>query len=195
MITNEHCSLQNSCDLETGLSDLRTMAVTILMTHFKKHDLKLINYHDYKSFSNENYRQTIFDECPNMQRSYESWSLDNCFNVCKRAVDICAPRKKRYLRANNSPFIDKITSKTIMDRTSFRNKSLRIRILKNKLAYNEQRRDCYNNFDQKTITGSKLLTNTIKLFFSDKGARSRKITLIKENEIINSDEEISLMFK
>ena len=34
----------------------------------------------------------------------------------------------------------------------------------------------------------------MKLFFSDEGARSQKITLIEENEIIDSDKEISLIF-
>ena len=63
-----------------------------------------------------------------------------------------------------------------MDRAWFRNNFSRIRILENKLNYNNERnfylslvrkvkRDYYNNVDQKTITDSKLFLNTIKLFF------------------------------
>ena len=44
--------------------------------------------------------------------------------------------------------------------------------------------DYYNNRNQKAVTDNKLFWNTTKPFFSDKGARSQKITLIEENRII-----------
>lgn len=39
-----------------------------------------MNYWDYENFSSENYRQIIFDEVQYMERSHESWSLNNCLN-------------------------------------------------------------------------------------------------------------------
>ena len=57
--------------------------------------------------------------------------LENCLNVYEREIDICVPRK-RCLRANKNPFINKTISKAIMGRTSFRNKFLRKRSLEQK---------------------------------------------------------------
>ena len=58
-----------------------------------------------------------------MKRSNESWSLGHCLNVCKRALGTCPPIKKRSLRANNSPFINKVISNAIMDHVRFRKKN------------------------------------------------------------------------
>ena len=87
-----------------------------------------------------------------------------------------------------------------MDHTRFKNKSLGNITLQSKLAHNKQidfclsligkaKMDYYNNRNQKAVT-DKLFWNT-KPFFSDKRARSQKITLIEENRIIYA--EISLI--
>lgn len=52
----------------------------------------------------------------------------------------------------------------------------------------------YSNLDQRTVTDNKLVWNTIKPFFSYKGVRSQRITLIEQNKTIGSDVEISLIF-
>ena len=74
ILTNTHCSFQNSCAIETRLSDLHKMIVTVLKTYFKKQDPEIINYQECKNFSNENYQQNIFDEFQRMQCSHESRS-------------------------------------------------------------------------------------------------------------------------
>ena len=83
------------------------MTVTVLKTYFKKQDPQIINYWDYKNFSNENYRQIVFDEVQTVQRSNESWSLNNCLNVCKRTLDIWALIKKRHLKKTTASSLTK----------------------------------------------------------------------------------------
>ena len=139
------------------------------------------------------------------QTSNEHQPLQTYLNVCIRALDVCTPRKTKYVRANNSPFMNKNISKAIMTRSRLRNKFLRNRTPENKIAYNHQRNFCvsliretkreyFNSLNEKLVTDNKLFWNTIKLFFSDKGATREKYTLIEEEEILDDDQKISTVF-
>ena len=46
-------SFQNSCVIETDLSDFHKMIVTVMKTSYRKIEPMVITYRDYKSFSNE----------------------------------------------------------------------------------------------------------------------------------------------
>ena len=59
MLTNSYRSFQNSCAIETGLSDFHKMIVTILKTYFQKKEPKIIQYRDYKNFSEVEYREFL----------------------------------------------------------------------------------------------------------------------------------------
>ena len=52
ILTNCWRSFQNSCVIETGLSDFHNMIVTLIKTSYKKIEPRVINYQDYKSFFN-----------------------------------------------------------------------------------------------------------------------------------------------
>ena len=137
--------------------------------------------------------------------SNDSPSLDLYVDICIRALDIYAPKKKNYLRANSSPFMNKAISKAVMDRTRLRNEFLNNRSAENKLAYNRQRnycvsltpkskRDYYNNFDNRNVTDNKLFWKTFKPLFSDKGPMRQKIILIENDKITGNNKEISEIF-
>ena len=61
MLTNSNRSFQNSCTIETGLSNCQ-MIVTILKIYFQKREAKVINYRDYRNFSNEDFRQQVLKD-------------------------------------------------------------------------------------------------------------------------------------
>ena len=46
-------SFQNSCTIETGLSDFHKLVVTVMKTTYKKSQPEIINYRSYKYFNNE----------------------------------------------------------------------------------------------------------------------------------------------
>ena len=206
MLTNSPYSYQNSCAIETGLSDFHKMTITVLKTFFQKKGPKVISYRDYKNYSNDIFRQLINDDFNVLhQTSNEHQPLQTYLNVCMRALDVCAPRKTKYVRANNSPFMNKNISKAIMTRTRLRNKFLRNRTPENRTAYNQQRNFCvsliretkreyFNSLNKKLVTDNKLFWNTIKPFFSNKGATREKYTLIEEEEILDDDQKISTVF-
>ena len=52
------------------------------------------------------------------------------------------PLKKRYVRANQAPFMNKRLSKEIMTRSRLRNKFLKTKTDANRKAYNKQRNYC-----------------------------------------------------
>ena len=65
-----------------------------------------------------------------LNNDYSS-SLDLCVDNCIRALDIYAVEKKKYLRVNNSPFINIALSKAVLDRTRLRNNFLKNRSAEN----------------------------------------------------------------
>ena len=167
MLTNSYRSFQNSCAIETGLSDFHKMIVTILKTYFQKKEPKIIQYRDYKNFSEVEYREFLVnlvsdqDQCP---------SYDLFLRKCKIALDSRAPLKYKYLRSNHSPFMNKDISKVIMDRT---------RLRKDRKAYNKQRnyfvslirkikKDYYNNLDYKKTIDNKSFWKYVKPLFTEK---------------------------
>ena len=85
-----------------------------------------------------------------------------------------------------------------MKRTRLKNKLLKNRNNYNKKEFSKQRNYCvsvvrkskklhYSNLDEKKITDDKTFWKTIKPFLSNKIVSREKVTLIEEDEIIESD--------
>ena len=68
---------------------------------------------------------------------YESFA-----SSCNKILDNHAPLKKKYVRGNHSPFMNKSLSKAIMVRTRLRNTFLKNRSEENKINYNKQGNFC-----------------------------------------------------
>ena len=101
-----------------------------------------------------------------------------------------APVKQKCLRANISPFMNKILSKAIMLRSSLRNKYNKSSTPNNLRAYKTQRNKCvnlvksvkkkyYSNLDTKIFKDNKKFWNSLKPLFSDKyRIRNEKIIFL-----------------
>ena len=61
---------------------------------------------------------------------------------CKEAFNMYAPLTKKYIRGNNSPFMNRILGKEIMKRTRLRTKFLKSKIEDDKKNYIKQRICC-----------------------------------------------------
>ena len=126
-------------------------------------------------------------------------------NKYKEAFDIRVPIKHKYLRSNQSMFMNKEISKAIMNRTRLRNRFLRTRCIRDKEAYNKQRSYCvsliwktkqqyYNNLDHRKVVDNKLFWKYIKPLFSDKSTNSYKITLVEKDLILEKNDDIGETF-
>ena len=61
--TNSHYSFQNSCVIETGLSDFHNMmTVTVTKTTYEKLKPRIVNYRDYKFFFNHTFQQILLEK-------------------------------------------------------------------------------------------------------------------------------------
>ena len=121
MLTNRHRIFQNSCVIETGLSDFHKMTVTVLRSFIRKAEPKVTFYRDYKNFTNDNFRLFIEELSGNLNISNKT-ALDSFLDICREALNKTAPLKQKFVRANNSPFMNKTILRAIMKRTRLRNR-------------------------------------------------------------------------
>ena len=59
ILTNCLRRFQNSCAIETGLSDFHKLVVTAMKTTYGKSQPKINNYYSYKYFNNEGFRDEL----------------------------------------------------------------------------------------------------------------------------------------
>ena len=70
IITNRSKMFQNTINVESGLSDVHKMTVTVLKTYFKKCKPKIISNRDYKHFSNLHFRMELLKKLSNQPCVY-----------------------------------------------------------------------------------------------------------------------------
>ena len=93
--------------------------MTVLKVYFKKKRPSVIQYCDYKNFSNDKFRNDLLNEL--IRSKIETSRLDIFVNTVLKVLSKNAPVKKRYIGANEAPFINKVLKKAIMKRSQLRN--------------------------------------------------------------------------
>ena len=78
--------------------------------------------------------------------------FNKCLVVCKEALNMYALLKKKYIRGNNSSFMNRILSKEIMKRSRLRNKFLKSKSEADKKNYVKQRNYCVSLLRRKRNT-------------------------------------------
>ena len=201
ILTNRPKSFHNSSVIETGLSDFHKLTLTVMKVFYQKQEPTIIQYRDYKGFSNEEFRNEMSHELKNAKIT----DYDSFHEITTRIFDKHAPIKHKYVRANQGPYMNKILNKAIMNRSRLKNRFLANRNEENRKAFKKQRNYCvglfrkekkkfYNNLDIKNITDNRLFWKTVKPFFSEKSQHREKITLIEQTNIITNDKLIAESF-
>ena len=140
ILTNHAKSFQNSITIETGLSDHHKMILTVLNMYVKKREPTVIKYRNYKNFDENLFRYEVMDNLQNMDKTIIKYDdLKECF---MNALDKHAPIKKKTLRGNNAPFMNKTLTKAIMHRSKLKNKYNKNPNEINKTLYKKQRNIC-----------------------------------------------------
>ena len=201
MLTNRPKSFIKSMVIETDLSDFHKMTLTIMKSFFPKKQPNITQYRDFRNFSNESFCNDLLFEL-SVKRSEAS----KCFQTSLRNVfNSHVAIKSRYVRANQSPFINKTIAKAIMNRSKLRKRYFSYRSDFNKRLYNRQRNYClslirktkkayFNSLKTDTIVNSKTFWKTVKPFLSDKSLANNKITLIENDEIISNETKLAETF-
>ena len=113
--------------------------------------------------------------------------------------------KKRYIRANDSSFMNRTLRKAFMLRTTLKNRYNKNRSADNWDAFRRQRnfcvklsrkvnRDFYNQLDISEVTDNKKFWKTVKPFISDKSSSKSRITLIEDGKIMSNESEVAETF-
>ena len=124
---------------------------------FQKLQSKIINYRDYKNFDNEKFRSDIFKI--NLNTTDPEGFMKTVFHIFNKH----APIKRKYIRANEAPFMTRDLHKAIMKRSKLRNKFLKSRSLSERKNYTSQSNLCkkllkstkrtyFNNLDIRKVT-------------------------------------------
>ena len=199
ILTNKSRSFQGNINIDTGLSDFHYMTLCAMKCFFPKQSPIVIKYRSYRKFN-----KNIFNNELQYKLSYisDSSTYDEFEAAFVETLNKHAPLKEKTIRANNSPFMNKIISKAIMNRSRLKNRFLKNPNDINRYNYNKQRNYCvnltrrvkkayYNSLNIRNITDNKKFWTTIKPLFSEKNKSIRKITLIENDTIISSDENVA----
>ena len=128
------------------------------------------------------------------------------FNILfMKIFDKHAPLKKKYVRANEGPFMTKELKKEIMKRTKLLNIYRRDKSFRSRQAYRRQRnictrlckrnkRDYYSNLHPSCVTSNKKFWKSVKPLFSEKSLTKDNITLIEKGSITDGSKEVADTF-
>ena len=149
ILTNRPDSFQKTCTTETGVSDCHKCISTFFKSHCSKLKPKMIRYRNYNNFDAslflndlEKTTSLINSNCPNENyQQNEKWKLsENFISV----VEKHAPLKKKIVRGNQAPFVNREFRKAIYTRSRLRNKYWKNPTSENKLRYKQQRNKCFS---------------------------------------------------
>ena len=208
ILTNRVSSFQNTCTVETGLSDFHHLVVTVMKTKFKKKPPIIKKYRNFKFYNGFNYLNDI-NRYMAGKDPYQM-SHDTFVNSLISILDKHAPIKTKYVRGNEQPFMTKELRKEHMKRTRLLNKYRKNRTEENETAYKRQRNYCskilkktkatyYGNLKPSNVSDNKNFWKNVKPLFSEKCVTADSISLIEKTsafkeEIISDDEKLANIF-
>ena len=184
--------------LETGLSDFHKMTITVLKRYFKKKPPITIKYRDLRYFNGLKFREDI----RNQLEQISEVDVDSFKHVFISTWNSHAPVKKKVVRANNAPFMNKSLSKAFMHRSKLKNKYNKFPTEENKNSFKKYRNFCvsllkkekkkyFSNLDLNKIADNKLFWQSIKPLFTGKSMAKTHITLIDNKNVVTDKVEVA----
>ena len=181
MLTYRPRSFHHTSLIETGMSDCHKLILSLFRAFFKRIPAKTIEYGNHSKFSPEAFLHELDQEL-NKDIIYNSQDkqYDLFSDIFRAVLDHNAPLKCKRIRGNQAKFMTKELSKSIMNRSRFKNRYLKWPSRENFLAYKKAKNLC-NSLNRKAkktylekatengIIGSKKFWSTVKPFLSSKG--------------------------
>ena len=183
--------------ISTGLSDFHKMIITALKSSFIKLKARETYYRDYKNFSSNSFREDLMLSLDHIKKGFDSFE-DTFMKILNRH----APMKKKFVRANELPYMTKALRKAIMKRSELESKYLKSKSYQNMKTYkkqksfrsklhNKERKKNYSKIDTRKIADNKTFWKTITPFLSSKASSLSRITLIENEAIISDDQKVA----
>ena len=202
-LTNSLSQFQATLTLETGLSDFHKVTVATFKLEFPPQKPKMISYQNYKHFDRNSFEKEIKNTLMIQKISPKDFSAFK--NIVIKALNLHAPLKTKYVRANHSSFISKDLSEAIMHRKKLRNQFLKLKTHESRLRHNKQRNLCvallrkvkkkyYTDLKISDIIDNKKFWKNLKPFFGNKNNGNKTIALEEGNEVITVDGKLAHTF-
>ena len=123
-LTNNVNSFQKAFVLETGYSDLHKLIDTMMKSRIPKIPKQKpnIKYRKYKYFNKNKFEKEILNKLS--QCNKKIFQIDEFKELFITALNIHAPLKTKFLKANNANFVSTELTKAMMLRSKLRNKYL-----------------------------------------------------------------------
>ena len=103
--------MRNFCS-SYSLNSLIKQPTCFRKSHFQKLPPKVVTYRDFKRFENERFMDSLKLTLNSQDVDYTK-NPQLFFELCWNELEHLAPRKKKYMRRNNKPFMTKALSKSI----------------------------------------------------------------------------------
>ena len=142
VLTNKPFHFQNTHVVETGLSDYHKMISTFFKTCSLNLKTKVTYYRSYKKFNESDFlcslKKANFDFFKNVPNQKYNLLADKFLGIANKQ----APLKKKIVRGNNAPFMNREFQKGIYVKSRLRNNNWVESLVENKAAYKKQRNKC-----------------------------------------------------
>ena len=165
--------------IEIGLSDFHKLSLTVMKVFYRKQKSNIIKYRSYQNFDNEAFISNLRVAFSEICNENELLSFQTFKNIVDHTLETHASLKKRCVRANQAPFINRKINKKTMKRNQLRNKFLNSKNDLDRRAYNKQRNICvslmtqeeisfFSNLKTKDVNDNKTFWKTVNLFLQIK---------------------------
>ena len=156
ILTNNSNSFQKSGTTETDLSDFHKLISTFFKSHFSRLSPKAIYYRNYKNFDESKFIEDLIYTDFSLQSDDPNENYSFLKREFSKIVEKDAPLRKKFIRDNHTPFMNKELRKTIYTRSRLRNKFCKSLSNKSEALYKKQQNKCIS-----------LRRKSIKKYFND----------------------------
>ena len=175
-----------------------------MKVYHSKQTPKIIEYRDYKNFTNEHFRRHLLWELS--FQNIQSNEFHKFKFIASKLLNSHTPLKEKYIRCDQTVFMNKELRKAIMTRTRLFNKLRTFNCPENQLVYKRQRNYCvellkeskkdfYNSLNVKKVADNKDFWKTIKPNFTNKILKDEKIILVEDDQVITAGTDLTKIFK
>ena len=206
ILTNKYNCFQKTKVINTGLSDYHGFIFTFFRRNYIRLKPKTVHYRNYKYFDDSKFKEELSGIDFELKSDDPNENYDFIINTFSKVVNKHAPLKKKTIRGNQAPFMNKEFRKAIYTRSRLRNKYCRNASKENEILYKRQRNKCvslrrksmknyFRKIGQQGIVTNKKFWNTIKPFLTNKGhISSNDIVLIEKDSIITEEKKLVELF-
>ena len=181
--TNQPTLFQRSAVLKTGLSDFHLLTATEFKMSLQKCKPHIITLRNYKIYDNDVFRSEIETFC-SLNETDLGLFKESIFCIFNKH----APIRKKYIRANGAPFMNKELHNTIMKRSRYRNEFFKIKV-KTSREFKKFSKTYVRNY-----WGKPKFVLWKPQYKKSKASRGKKIILTEAEKHTSDDKKICKIF-